>query len=274
MSIITYTSQFKEVLNQCKQNELFLGLGNPNAKILIIGKEAAIDKEKDPRHYEVEVKNNVKDWEQNYELNKQLEEVLNWFEESAKQKYNPLFPYKGQKNKIESRNKNGEIIRGNGGTSKTWNNYQKITDIVYNDNKTSDLINFHEKVFISELNQESAKYSYLIAKETREDSINKRMSLFESNFFREFPITIVAVGHYVRDFNVNLEELFGVKFDQHKSLDRSNGLKNEYINIHFDSILKPTRLLIHTNQLSMVSNELIKRIGEVCSGFINDKFKQ
>jgi len=42
---INYTSHFKEVLNLCKQNKLFLGLGNPNAKILIIGKEAAIDKE-------------------------------------------------------------------------------------------------------------------------------------------------------------------------------------------------------------------------------------
>jgi hypothetical protein len=78
MSIITYTSQFKEVLNQCKQNELFLGLGNPNAKILILGKEAAIDKEKNPRHYEVEVKNNVKDWEKNSVNNKQLDEVLSW----------------------------------------------------------------------------------------------------------------------------------------------------------------------------------------------------
>ena len=39
-------------------------------------------------------------------------------------------------------------------------------------------------------------------------------------------------------------------------------LKNEFINIHFDSIEKPTRLLIHTNQLSMVSNELVNKVLE------------
>ena len=200
MSIITYTSQFKEVLNQCKQNELFLGLGNPNAKILIIGKEAAIDKEKAPRHYEVEVKNNVKDWEQNSVNNKQLNEVLSWFTETSEQKYNPLYPYKGQKHTLLRKKKVDGNEINNGGTSKTWYNYQKIADKLFNNNVKSSIINFQEHMFISELNQESAKYSHLIAKEKREQSIAKRKQLFETNYFREFPITIVAVGHYVRDF--------------------------------------------------------------------------
>lgn len=271
MSIITYTSQFKEVLNQCKQNELFLGLGNPNAKILIIGKEAAIDKEKNPRHYEVEVKNNVKDWEQNSVNNKQLDEVLSWFTETTEQKYNPLYPYKGQKNTLLRKKKVDGLIVYNKGTSKTWHNYQKIADKIFNNNIKSNEVNFQENMFISELNQESAKYSHLVAKEKREQSIAKRKPLFETTYFREFPITIVAVGHYVRDFNVNLEELFGVVYSPELSFVHSKGLKNEFINIHFDSIEKPTRLLIHTNQLSMVSNELVNKVGEVCSVFMNDK---
>ena len=126
-------------------------------------------------------------------------------------------------------------------------------------------------MFISELNQESAKYSHLVAKEKRENNIAKRKPLFETNYFREFPITIVAVGHYVRDFNINLEELFGVVYSTELSAVNSKGLKNEFINIHFDSIEKPTRLLIHTNQLSMVSNELVNKVGEVCSVFMNNK---
>lgn len=72
MKKINYTSQFKEVLNQCKQNELFLGLGNPNAKILIIGKEAAIDKENNLKYCELKVEKNLKDWGHNCDNNKQL----------------------------------------------------------------------------------------------------------------------------------------------------------------------------------------------------------
>lgn len=271
MKEIIYTPQFKEVLSLCNQNDLFLGLGNPSAKILIIGKEAAIDKEKNLKHYEVEVKNNSQDWEQNYKLNKQFDEVLNWFEETMEQKYNPIYPYKGQKNIILRKKKlDGQIVY-NKGTSKTWFNYQKIADALFNDNTKSSVVNFQENMFISELNQESAKYSQLLAKEEREESIAKRKPLFETTYFREFPITIVAVGHYVRDFNVNLEELFGVVYSPEKSAVHSKGLKNEFINIHFDSIEKPTRLLIHTNQLSMVSNDLVNKVGEVCSVFIKEK---
>lgn len=271
MNKINYTSHFKEVLNLCKQNKLFLGLGNPNAKILIIGKEAAIDKEKNPRHYEMEVENNVKDWEHNCDNSKQLDEVLSWFAETTEQKYNPLYPYKGQKHTLLRKKKvDGKEIN-NGGTSKTWYNYQKISDKLFNNNVKSSIINFQEHMFISELNQESAKYSHLIAKEKRGQSIAKRKQLFETSYFREFPITIVAVGHYVRDFNVNLEELFGVVYSHELSAVHSKGLKNEFINIHFDSIEKPTRLLIHTNQLSMVSNELVNKVGEVCSLFMKEK---
>lgn len=271
MNKIKYTLQFKEALNLCKQNKLFLGLGNPNAKILIIGKEAAIDKEKNPGHYEMEVENNVKDWEHNCDNNKQLDEVLSWFAETTEQKYNPLYPYKGQKNTLLRKKKvDGQIVN-NKGTSKTWYNYQKIADKLVNNNSKNNEVNFHENMFISELNQESAKYSHLVAKEKRGQSIIKRKPLFETTYFREFPITIVAVGHYVRDFNVNLEELFGVVYSPELSAVHSKGLNNEFINIHFDLIEKPTRLLIHTNQLSMVSNELVDKVGDVCSVFMKEK---
>ena len=36
-----YTQAFKEVVVYCKANNLFVGYGNPNCKVLIIGKEAA-----------------------------------------------------------------------------------------------------------------------------------------------------------------------------------------------------------------------------------------
>ena len=36
-----YTQAFKEAVAYCKANNLFVGYGNPNGKVLVIGKEAA-----------------------------------------------------------------------------------------------------------------------------------------------------------------------------------------------------------------------------------------
>lgn len=272
MEQIIYSETFKNALQFSKTNKLFLGLGNPNAKILFIGKEAAIDKEASTLQYEIEVVNNVTNWEHNCEVNKQFDEVDNWFMDYGIPKYNPLYPYKGQKNTIHRHKNVEDKIISNGGTSKTWYNYQKIIDALFYNAIQSENINFHEHVFISELNQETGKYSHLVPKDKREKSIANRTSLLETSFFRDFPITIVAVGHYVRDFNIDLEVIFGMNYDNEKSKIYSEGLKNEYINIHFDSIEEPTKLLIHTNQLSTVSNELIKKIGVVCSLFLEGKF--
>lgn len=262
MSKINYTDDFQKAVGL----NMFLGMGNPNGQILILGKEAAIDTSVSKNQYEREIENNIKDWNNNIKHQTSFSDVANWIQTGY---YNPLYPYKGQLNKVESRDKSGKIIRGKAGTSKTWYNYQKISDCLFNAGKSSNDINFQEHFFISELNQETAKYSQLIAKEKREESIAKRVSLFETEFFRSFPVTIVAVGHYVRDFNINLESLFSVTYDATGSKKYSEGLKNEYLNIHFDNPQNPKRLLIHTNQLSMVSNDLVTRLGVICQSFLS-----
>lgn len=268
MNTITYSSEFRKVLQLAKEKGLFLGTGNPNGKIVFIGKEAAIDEKLYPEQHNRELTNNLSDWENNYTNKIQFSKVDNWFDRS---KYNPLYPYKGQRNTIESRNKKGEIVRGNGGTSKTWYNYQKIINSVYFKNSSNNLINYHEYAFCSELNQVTGPYSKTIPKKIRKESIDKRKELFQHTFFKEFTITIVAVGHYVRDFNIDLQDVFQMKFNEELSKKLSEALNNEYINVHFDDLEKPTRLLIHTNQLSMVSNDLIKKVGEVCSLFLDGK---
>lgn len=268
MNNMEYNDQFQKVLQFSKERKLFLGSGNPNANILFIGKEAAIDINKSPQQYEKEYSKNVEDWETNFSSNKQFEDIDNWLVKPSPV-FNSLYPYKGQLNKIESRNKEGDIIRGKGGTSKTWFNYQKIIYSIYFDNKVSELINFHEFAFCSELNQETGKYSKDIPIDKRAESIAKRKELFQKQFFKEFPITIVAVGHYVRDFDINLEDIFKMKFVEKVSKEYSAGLNKEYINIHYDDIKNPTKLLIHTNQLSMVSNELLTKLSEICKDFLD-----
>lgn len=258
-----YIPSFKDVLKLSKEKDLFLGSGNPNASILFIGKEAAIDKNNSPQQYEKEYSKNLEDWETNCLLNKQFEDIDDWLTKPLPV-FNSLYPYKGQKNKITRNNKNG-------GTSKTWHNYQKITDSIFFNGKESELINFHEFAFCSELNQETGSYSKDIPRSKRTNSIQKRKELFQTQFFKEFPIKIVAVGHYVRDFDVNLEDIFKMKFVEELSKEHSVGLYKEYINIHYDNLEKPNKLLIHTNQLSMVSNELVKTISFICKDFLNKK---
>lgn len=188
---------------------MYMGTGNPNAQLLMIGKEAAISMETNEEQYKREISNNSQDWLSNIQNNSQLEDVPSWFDQKPPV-YNPLYPYKNQKNLVESRNKFGNIIRGNGGTSKTWHNYQQFCDAIYNDGRKSALINFHEHFFCTELNEMTGKYSKDVKRNERLVSIQHRKFLLEQPYFQIFPITIVAVGHYVRDFNIDLESLFDV----------------------------------------------------------------
>lgn len=264
-----YSDLFKEVVEFAVDNKMLVGTGSPNSDILLIGKESAIDREKCADQFLREIERNAIDWQQNLSVNMTLNDVSSWF--NHPHLYNPLYPYKGQLNKIESRDKENNIIRGKGGTSKTCFNYQKIADYVFRNNEKSDSINFHEYSFSTELNQITGKYSKDVPKKLRIESINERVELLSKPFFRNFEISIVAVGHYVRDFDINLCKIFEVEFDADNSEKERLKSNREFINIHYDNLDEPKRMLLHTNQLSMVSNELIFRISELCNEFKTKK---
>jgi hypothetical protein len=268
MKPVKYSSQFKKVIEFAKNKEMFLGTGNPSGKIVFIGKEAAIDEKLNPNQHLREIRNNTSNWANNTINEIQFSDIDNWF---ITPNYNPLYPYKGQKYNVESRNKEGEIVRGKGGTSKTWYNYQKIINHIYFQDTPNTIINYHEYSFSSELNQYTGPYSKTIPKKIRKESIDKRKELFQQPFFKQFTITILAVGHYVRDFDIDLQDVFQMNFHEEHSKELSEELNTEYINIHYDDLEKPTKLLIHTNQLSMVSNELVTRLGEICNDFLKNK---
>ena len=63
-----YTQAFKEAVAYCKANNLFVGYGNPNGKVLVIGKEAAhIPQEETTENLEKKkeelFQSNVSQWE-------------------------------------------------------------------------------------------------------------------------------------------------------------------------------------------------------------------
>lgn len=259
---MTYPHEFINAVKLSIKEDFYLGTGNPNAKILIIGKEAAIDMEKNIGQYENEFKKNARAWQANIENNIQLDNLrnCNGFD------LNPLYPYKGQLNKVASFDKEGKIKRGIGGTSRTWYYYQKLTEGILDPLEKSAFINFHEHSFTTELNQVCGSYSHKIPRIDRLNSIQARQRLLRQNFFQHFPVIIVAVGHYVRDFQIDLQNLFEVRFKG----ERIDIDDNNWVNVHREIEGQQKKILLHTNQLSMINNDLIIKLSEICRNFIAD----
>lgn len=253
------THFFKNLIDTNRDN-LFIGTGNPYSDILIIGKEAAIDKQTHQEQFKREIANNQEDWCRNLQEGTTADQIESWFD--AKPTYNPLYPYKKQLFKVRnSKNEN------NGGTSKTCYNYQKLIDLV-NQKERSEFIDFHEHTFSTELNEATGNYSHLIDKRERIKSLESRLKFLRHDFYQSFPIVIVACGHYVRDFNINLCDLFNVEFDAQTGTIPIT--KSNYINLHYSKDPNKQKLVIHTNQLSMnISNLLLTEIAKYIHEFIN-----
>lgn len=274
-----YSNSFLELINAVndKKNQFnqYIGIGNPNAKILIIGKESAIDAIKEEKQHEREIRKNVEGWLENIKNNTKLlnADKEEFWKKDPKAPINPMYPYRGQRFvKYYIRKKDGAEI-GRGGTSTTWYNYQKIINRMESislDEARKSTICFHEYCFSTELSSVSAKCSKEADPKKRKESIKVRTKeMLKLPFYQQFPIVIVAAGHYPKEFGIDLEELFGVKWDG-KTIDRKENekLKRNWYNVHHG---KQPKLLIHTNQLSMnITDELLCLIAEECDTFVKN----
>ena len=124
-----------ELLNSIEKKEnkefRYIGTGNPDADILIIGKETSVHDNED--QYNRETLNNYSDWQ---ELVKNYQSIDKTILNSHS--YSPFYPYKGQLFKIDNGN--------NRGTSRTWYNYQKLINLICKKNENKD-IDFHEHIY-------------------------------------------------------------------------------------------------------------------------------
>ena len=172
-------------INHFPVNEEFkyIGTGNPFSDILIVGKEASILMSSHPKQYKDEIINNLMSWSNLADYDGKTIPYRDF------NKFNPLYPYKGQ----ILRKDNGN----NFGTSATWINYQKLLNYIYNNTDNKE-INFHENSFITEVNSTpSRKTSNAIT-----DSISFRKEhILSSDFFDSFPIVVLSGVGY---FNVTL----------------------------------------------------------------------
>lgn len=89
--------------------------------------------------------------------------------------------------------------------------------------------------------------------------------MFREDFFKSFPVILVAAGHYPKDYNFDLEEIFGVSW-----VNETHTIDKQWYNLHYSSDKK--RLLIHTRQLSTsVSNSLVDAISTVIKDFLESQ---
>lgn len=228
---MNYSENFKQAI----ELGTYLGTGNPNSKILVVGKEVAtdveegLDKKLETQNL-VSFNNNCNDWKKN--INEQIsqENIPNWNGDEN----NPLYAFKGVKIKKEGH---------------TWRKYQKLNNWVF-DKKNNNEINFQEDFFITEMSVLPSKTTSKAQKMSNfKDELKKRKESFlSSDFIQDFPIVILACGNYISGEEIT--KIFKVNFIEEK------GNVRQKFWTHWND--EKTKLVIHTRQLSAnVSNELL-----------------
>ena len=261
---MNYSESFKHLVFDNNSSN-FLGWGNPNAKILILGKEPAIDTstEYGQSQYEIEVVHNKQDWRENIINQTDYEDV---FSVCHRQYGNPLFPHCWQKYQVK--NRRAGILPNGDGTSRTWYQSQKLIDMITCREFTRNgYLDFHKYCFSTDLSAKAALNNSLTNKEETIKSIQERQSLFTSDFFKGFPVVIAAIGNYRNyfDWNNYVSKTFAV--DSSPSgiihINRANFTIHEcHDNTH--------RLIITCYQLSArISNEYLNAIADTVKQFID-----
>lgn len=248
-----YSELFINLINRIKdsrnENLHFVGLGDPNAKVLFVSKECAIDRSntRGNMFYEAEQMLNAKYWAK--DINDiDSYDLPGWF--------NPSEPYDGAICVKAIRDKDGSIC--NNGTTATWLCYQKIIKGFFN--RTFDensYVDFYNDSFITELscieNKDGAYY------EATRNSINDRCNeLLCDDYFRSFPIVIMNCGKYVKDYDINICKIFNQKYKATRKYDYG------WMRIYE----KNGRILLLTQFLASCNESYLKRIVSILKRFV------
>lgn len=264
-----YTKQFKALIDST--TESYIGHGNPNATILIIGQEGASDPEagteEDGRNdYGRSIEANREDWRRNIQEGTGYENLSNCCTPDTLKKYNPLYPYKGQKFQVRTGSEEVGNLKGAKGTARTWYNYQKLINRIFELHSAErkpltkdDDIDFHRLSFHTDMSAVASK-KHNSKQEDGIKSVLQRVSLLSSDFFRNFPIVIAAVGHFPRDTygDEYFGDIFGVEFLGNEETEIYN-----WMNVCVRNDEAHPMLLIHTPQFSgAISDQYLDQIAK------------
>lgn len=228
-----YNENFNELLNKSTDGD-YIGLGNPNSKILFIGKEPKGEVDISIEH------GHTKSWKEKIDYSKRFKlEKTN----QTWQRYQRLY----------------EEIMSKSDTE----NYVPKNDKYE--------ITFVENVFTTELSSLPAPNT-IIAKNLpkfKSELEKRKENFFKSEFIKGFPIVIIFASDnkYIETYNGEVCDLFNVEFDH---LYNYSG--KDKIWIHYGVTIDGNpRLLIHTRQLAnRFSPDLISSLSDITSNFIKE----
>jgi len=196
----------------------FIGYGNPDADIVIIGKECAYDLNNylDKKDYEKFYKPNFDQWEKSflghgfaYSDGVEKGKVYS-YENNA---FHPLFPFFWKFNNL--------ITSCSRHTSSTYFYYQMLIDKIRAEiegkkYEKSECITFFRECFITELNDicmRNHNNTTPNQEETVESHIRARFDwMRKTNFFKQFKVVVLACGPYANAIKKDpklKKELFG-----------------------------------------------------------------
>lgn len=238
---------FKDLVYSEKNNQNYIGMGNPNARILIIGRE--------PSHVDRD------EYRQDQEMNRDNWKIIIEGKE-IEGRCNPRRPFPNSKCIKDTGNNNG--------TAPTWIWYQKIIDLILGRKIQEPYrlrpVDFHDYCFHTDISSVAARSKGLTDKEAKKVSVTLRSEeLFSHPFFRQFPIVILGFGTDVGQY-VPLnwcQEYLGFSTSEVVKIQ-----EKPMIWLNRDST--KGRILIHTYSLSQPSYEYIYQVCEIIKGFTKD----
>jgi hypothetical protein len=209
----------------------YVGFGNPNSKILILGKEKGSDIN-NFEQFNYESIENINEWK--FYVDNATTMNLDRFYPNSHHYINAFTPY---------------LHRVNSGH--TWDKYtilvRNLIPEITNENN-----DFFKYSFISEINYRPSKYSNI-----KKFKDQRRIDFLKEDFFKSFNVTTLGCGDYLEEKVI--EEIFDVKFDSNLSLPRQKLViyKNN------------ERIVINTRHLSIdVTNEYLDRVAEIARQYL------
>jgi hypothetical protein len=215
-----YSPDFQELINLSLNNSFYIGLGNPNAKILIVGKESGFDPE------------------DTLAISKYLANATDWL--TANHEY--LKPFTPEEKSHKNNNH-------------TWQKYQRLHDLIIGvPPKKNYFIDFVTNVFTTELSDLPNTNSTLAKRNKlfKEKIIQRKKLFFQSEFIRKFPIVVIAAldSNYISNVGTGdsreIDNIFEVEFS--KLIESNNG--KDKIWLHSSTINNKPKIVIHTRQLT------------------------